>query len=99
MGWPIAIATRDSTAEKAIDFIMNQFIYSFSPPAAVISDNAVYNSSRSYETNCNLLETRASICTRVKLKSVKNGWSLKQAIAQLMTSETLKKDQALPKDE
>ena len=39
-GWPIAIATADSTARVVLDFVKRGNMYSFGPPQTIVSDNA-----------------------------------------------------------
>ena len=39
-GWPIAIATADSTAQVVLDFIKKEIMYSFGPPWTIVSENA-----------------------------------------------------------
>ena len=36
-GWPIAIATADSTAQVVLDFIEREIMYSFRPPWTIVS--------------------------------------------------------------
>ena len=39
-GWPIAIATADSTARAVLDFVKREIVYSFGPSGTIVSDNA-----------------------------------------------------------
>ncbi|CDF33409.1 unnamed protein product [Chondrus crispus] len=38
-GWPIAIATADSTAQVVLDFVKREIMYSFGPPQTIVPDN------------------------------------------------------------
>ena len=39
-GWPIAMATSDSTAQVVLKFVKREIMYSFGPPHTIVSDNA-----------------------------------------------------------
>ena len=39
-GWPIAIATGDSTAQVVLNFVKRDIMYCFGPPPTIVSDNA-----------------------------------------------------------
>ena len=39
-GWPIAIATANSTGQVVLGFVKREILYSFGPPRTIVSDNA-----------------------------------------------------------
>ena len=38
--WPIAVATKHSTTDVVIEFVLEEIINRFSPPRTIVSDNA-----------------------------------------------------------